>query len=57
MPNWILWRWEKPDEGDKYTKVPYQPHGLKAKTNDPKTWSSYKAVIAVVDKFDGIGFW
>ena len=60
-PNWVLWRWEKPK--DKFTKVPYQPNGRKARNNDPKTWNSYDVVLealtsyskAVAD-FDGIGF-
>src|SRR5262249_41583909 len=38
------------------TKVPYQPNGKKAANDKPATWSSYKDVIAVADKFDGIGF-
>jgi primase-polymerase (primpol)-like protein len=54
LPHWVLWRWEKPK--DKWTKVPYQPNGRRAKNNDPKTWNSYDAVIAVVAKFNGIGF-
>jgi hypothetical protein len=54
LPHWVLWRWEKPK--DKWTKVPFQPNGRKAKNNDPKTWSSYEDVVAVMDKFDGIGF-
>src|SRR5262245_47938063 len=29
LPHWVLWRWEKPK--DKWTKVPYQPSGAKAK--------------------------
>jgi hypothetical protein len=56
LSQWVLWRWEKPK--DKWTKVPYQPNGFKAKNNDPKTWSSYDVVIAALatGKFDGIGF-
>jgi hypothetical protein len=53
-PNWVLWRWEK--AGDKFTKVPYQPNGRKARNNDPKTWNSYDVVLKAVAKFDGIGF-
>lgn len=54
IPNWVLWRWEKPK--DKFTKVPYQPNGKKAKNNDPKTWNSYAVVLKAVSEFDGIGF-
>jgi hypothetical protein len=53
-PHWVLWRWEK--AGNKFTKVPYQPSGRKAKNNDPKTWNSYDVVLKAVAKFDGIGF-
>src|SRR5262249_20096705 len=55
LPYWVLWRWEKPK--DKWTKVPYQPSGAKAKNNDPTTWSPYAAVVAAANnEFDGIGF-
>jgi hypothetical protein len=54
LPHWVVWRWEKVK--DKFTKVPYQPNGRKAKNNDPATWSTYSSVIAAVAKFDGIGF-
>jgi hypothetical protein len=54
LPHWVLWRWEK--SKTKFTKVPYQPNGRKAKNNDPATWTSYNSVIAAVAKFDGIGF-
>jgi hypothetical protein len=53
-PHWVLWRWEKPK--DKWTKVPYQPNGWKAKNNDPKTWNSYDVVLKAAPDFDGIGF-
>src|SRR5262244_2964960 len=59
LPHWVLWRWElvkTKKEEEKWTKVPYQPNGTKAKSNDPKTWSSYSDVIGTVEKFDGIGF-
>src|SRR5262249_31020602 len=57
LPYWVLWRWERPKkDSDKWTKVPYQPSGAKAKNNDPATWSPYAAVIAAADRFDGIGF-
>jgi hypothetical protein len=61
LPHWVLWRWEKvkAKNGEKkWTKVPYQPDGRKAKNNDPETWSSYEAAISAHEtgKFDGIGF-
>jgi putative DNA primase/helicase len=55
LPNWVLWKWEKPK--DKWTKVPYRPNGEKAKSSDSSTWSTYGDVIAAVGNgFDGIGF-
>src|SRR5262245_12583761 len=55
LRHWVLWRWERSKKG-KWTKVPYQPSGTKAKNNDPKTWSTYAAVLKVLEDFDGIGF-
>jgi hypothetical protein len=55
LPYWLLWRWKRTKKG-KWTKVPYQPSGRLAKSDDPETWSTYDQVIAVVDQFDGIGF-
>ena len=51
----MLWRWEKTETG-KFTKVPYQPNGHKAKNNDPTTWNSYSVVLEAMRDFDGIGF-
>jgi primase-polymerase (primpol)-like protein len=58
LPHWVLWRWEPVGDiaDNKWTKVPYQPNGRHARTNDPATWTTYDAVIAVVDRFDGLGF-
>jgi Family of unknown function (DUF5906) len=58
-PNWVLWRWEKNEKGNDWTKVPYRPNGKKASSNDPNTWSTFKDVIKALDgfdDFDGIGF-
>ena len=56
IDRWVLWRFEVVD--GKRAKVPYAPSGLKAKTNDATTWSSYAAVIAAFDSgdYNGIGF-
>lgn len=55
---WVLWKYV--DRGGKPSKVPYQPSGVAAKSNDPSTWSSYEAVQAVrakqPDAYSGIGF-
>ena len=37
---WVLWK-SKQDEKGRWTKVPYQAGGGKAKTNDLKTWSTF----------------
>jgi hypothetical protein len=59
LRQWVNWRWEwgkrKKDGTRKRTKVPYQPNGRKARTNDPATWSTFEAVVAASRKFDGIG--
>ena len=55
--NFVLCRIEMRD--GKPTKVPYSPHGGKAKANDPTTWASYETCIYALDNgghFDGIGF-
>jgi hypothetical protein len=54
--HWVLWKFEIVK--DKRTKVPYAPNGIKAKTNDPTTWSSYATVIAAFNSggYNGIGF-
>jgi hypothetical protein len=59
LRQWVCWRWVlvkgKNGKPDKWTKVPFQPNGRKARTNDPSTWSTFQAVLAASDKFDGIG--
>jgi hypothetical protein len=42
---WVNWQYETRG-GDKATKVPYQPSGVHAKTNDPATWSNYTDLAA-----------
>jgi len=56
LSNFILWKLEKRD--GKETKVPYQPNGNYAKTNDPATWSNFYDVTTAyknTDEFTGIG--
>ncbi len=54
----VLWAEEL--RNGKHTKVPYQPCGRRAKTDDPTTWSPYDAVImawrAAPARYRGIGF-
>jgi hypothetical protein len=52
---WVYWKYERSRTG-KPTKVPYQPSGARASTDDASTWSAFDAVAAVADGFDGIGF-
>ena len=48
LPNWVLWSADK---------IPLQPNGKPAKSNDPATWSTLAEVLAVADQFEGrIGF-
>lgn len=53
---WVNWRYEW--DGKKWTKVPYQPHGCRASSTDPATWSSFTTVLRAVEAggFDGVGF-
>lgn len=37
------------------TKIPFQPDGTPAESNNPATWSSFESVIVALPKFDGIG--
>jgi predicted P-loop ATPase len=52
---WVCWKYKRSKTG-KPTKVPYQPSDTKASTDDPSTWSTFDAVVAVIEGFDGIGF-
>ncbi len=58
-PRWINWR-EKKRENGKPTKVPLQtkPGGPLAKSNDPRTWSSFDDAMRMYSQggCDGIGF-
>ena len=53
---WVLWRYA--ERGDKTTKLPFQPTGGMAKSNDPATWSSFESVRHTFAEggFSGIGF-
>jgi hypothetical protein len=59
QPRWVLWNWELRENNNgetKWTKPPYQPSGKAASSNNPKTWSTYRAVIAAMNGADGIGY-
>ncbi len=40
-PLWVAWREEL--RGDRKTKVPYSPKGVRARSNDPATWGTRRA--------------
>ena len=50
LPRWVLHK----------KKVPHQPNGKEAKSNDSRTWSTYEAVCEAFQRkagaFSGIGF-
>lgn len=48
-----LWRYE--ERNGKFTKVPYQVNGCKAKPNNPSTFTTFETVMKSTTKFDGIG--
>ena len=58
LHRWVVWRWE--GRGTQRTKVPYQSRRLdvRAKTNDPGTWSSFEDAWTPFSKreCDGVGF-
>jgi putative DNA primase/helicase len=54
LPNWVLWRFET--RGGKQTKVPYHPSDVRARSDDPRMWTSLEQCVAVLDRFDGVGF-
>ncbi|MBN8964591.1 MAG: hypothetical protein J0H89_04250 [Rhizobiales bacterium] len=56
LPNWVTWRWVRNAKTGKWTKVPFQPNGAKAKSNDPGTWTALGAALKAVNRFDGVGF-
>jgi hypothetical protein len=58
IPHWVLWRWTLVN--GRWSKPPFQvrdPH-KHASTDDPSTWSDYRAAVAAVrtGRADGIGF-
>lgn len=50
LPQWLVWKGKK--------KVPYQPNGDEAKTNDPSTWCSFEDAVSTFERggYDGVGF-
>ncbi len=59
LPNWCLWRLEYPNGADERpSKIPYQPNGHKAKSNDPTTWVTFEVAFNTfqLGGFGGLGF-
>ena len=53
---WVLWRREAKKDG-KIGKVPYQPDGKRARSNDPSTWVKFDVALMAYQEiggFDGI---
>src|SRR5262245_31271452 len=56
-PQWVGWRYER--RNGTQTKIPINARtGREAKSNDPKTWSTFDEALAAVERFDcaGVGF-
>ncbi len=57
LRQWAMWRKETRD--GKPAKVPYQPNGMRAKSNDASTWCTFSATLTAfqdIGGFDGICF-
>lgn len=56
LHQWCVWRRIQRD-GGKPAKMPYQPDGKPAKSNDAATWSSWEAALAAYERggYDGLG--
>ena len=62
IPRWVMWKFVEVGEADnkRWSKLPSQPNGQSAKSNDPSTWTDFLAVQQAYEqqpqRFDGIGF-
>lgn len=56
LSQWCVWRTTVRDGSE--TKVPFQPNGDFAKSNDPETWSTFSEAMDAYcqGNWDGIGF-
>ena len=58
LPQWCVYKLEIVNGNN--TKVPYQTSGSRAKSNDPKTWTTFDAALTTyresLGSFDGICF-
>ena len=57
LTTWFMWRYVQKPGKPKPDKVPFQPNGHYAKTNDSSTWHTFEACCAAYNDggFDGIG--
>jgi len=56
-PHWVCWAVEQ--RAGKETKVPYSPHGGKAKADDPSTWGTFEQAKTYLEQHEnlaGIGY-
>lgn len=56
LPRWVLWKTDWNAKTQRWAKVPYQPSGKKAASDDPATWSTFEQVFAAMGGYDGVGF-
>lgn len=49
---WVLWKKEPKSDG-KIGKVPYQPNGKRARSNDPATWYKLSTVTTIYQDLEG----
>lgn len=57
---WVMWKALPNEKTGKMKKVPFQPNGKEAKSNDPATWTSFNKVLSTLRSkrgtFSGIGY-
>src|SRR5215212_8428970 len=56
-PSWVLWRYVERD--GKPTKEPYQASRRRAKTDTPRTWTTFEKALEAYERndfFNGVGF-
>lgn len=54
IPQWVCWRYET--RGGKRTKIPLQPSGALASSNDPATWATFDTARTAPIPYEGVGF-
>jgi P4 family phage/plasmid primase-like protien len=60
IPRWVMWKFVEVGEGEtrRWSKLPSQPNGQSAKSNDPSTWTDFLSAEQAygTGRFDGVGF-